>query len=152
MMNLKKIAFAEFKTKAAFVEWAMLLLVFSLLVFYVYHNFMREATEMMLPTTTFAKIFPYLLVGGCLVFFLILNLMEFLNSYEKLKEEVELLQEHGCNQEQIEIILNNRNDFWFLLKHLRGKKERIKVKENDERIKNLYKTVGIDWATMHLIN
>lgn len=78
--------------------------------------------------------------------------MEFLNSYEKLKEEVELLQEHGCNQEQIEIILNNRNDFWFLLEHLRGKKERIKIKENDERIKNLYKSTGIDWSTMNVLN
>lgn len=151
-MNLKKIAFTEFKTKVAFVEWAMLFLVFSLLVFYVYHNFMREATEMMIPTTTFAKIFPYLLVGGCLIFFLILNLMEFLNLYEKLKEEVELLRKHGCNQEQIEIILNNRKDFWFLLEHLRVKEERIKIKENDERVKNLYKSAGIDFSSMNLLN
>lgn len=151
-MNLKKIAFVEFKTKTAFVEWAMLLLVFSLLVFYVYQNFMREATEMMLPTTTFAKIFPYLLIGAFLVFFLLLNLIAFLNSYEKLKEEVKLLQKHGCSNEQIEIILNNRKVFWLFLKHLRGKEESIKVKENDERMKNLYESAGIDWRTMNLLN
>lgn len=151
-MNLKKIAFANFKTKTAFVEQAMGLLVVSLLGCYVYHVLMKQATEMMLPTTTFAKIFPYLLVGGCLVFFLILNLIEFLNSYEKLKEEVELLKRHGCDQEQIEIILNNRKVFWLFLKHLRGKEESIKVKENDERMKNLYESAGIDWRTMNLLN
>ena len=151
-MNLKKIDFANFKTKTAFVEQAMGLLVVSLLGCYVYHVLMKQATEMMLPTTRFENIFPYLLIGGFLVFFLILNLIEFLNSYKELKEEVELLQEHGCNQEQIEIILNNRKDFWFLLEHLREKEERIKVKENDERIKNLYKSAGIDFSSMNLLN
>ena len=151
-MNLKKIAFAEFKTKAAFVEQAMGLLVVSLLGCYVYHILMKQATEMMLPTTRFENIFPYFLIGGFLVFFFILNLIEFLNSYKKLKEEVELLRRHGCSNEQIEIILNNRKVFWLFLEHLRGKEESIKVKENDERMKNLYESAGIDWKTMNLLN
>lgn len=144
-MNLKKIAFLIIKNDDKTVVLSFLALFLFLIA--ILSIFSEKNSEIMIFSMVVA-IFLFLAVGG----FLLLKFLEFLNLKIELEEEVELLKKHGCNNEQIETILKNRNDFWFLLGHLRAKEEEIEIKKNDERIKNLYKKAGINITNMNLLN
>lgn len=145
IMNLKKIAFAECLNEEQKVVAFILILVPFLTA--ILGMFSENNSEIMIFSALMTSAF--LLADAVL---LVAFLMDFFKLNKELNGEVELLRKYGCNQEQIEIILNNRKDFWFLLEHLRGKEERIKIKENDERVKNLYKSAGIDFSSMNLLN
>lgn len=144
-MNLKKIAFAKCLNEDQKVIAFILILVPFLTA--ILGMFSENNSEIMIFSVLMTSAF--LLADAVL---LVAFLMDFFKLNKELNEEVELLKRHGCNQEQIEIILNNRKVFWLFLEHLRGKEESIKVKENDERMKNLYESAGIDWRTMNLLN
>ena len=144
-MNLKKIAFAGCLNEDQKVVAFILILVPFLTA--ILGMFSENNSEIMIFSVLMTSAF--LLADAVL---LVAFLMDFFKLNKELNEEVELLKRHGCNQEQIEIILNNRKVFWLFLEHLRGKEERIKIKENDERMKNLYESAGIDWITMKLLN
>lgn len=136
-MNLKKIAFSETLDKEQLV--VAFILVFSLFLFFTLSIFSENNSKIMIFSVFMAAIF--LLVDSML---LVAFLIDFFNLHKELKEEVKLLKKHGYDNEQIDIIIKNREDFWLLFEELKVKEEKSKIQENDERIKNLYKMARIN--------
>ena len=136
-MNLKKIAFSKTLDKEQLV--VAFILVFLLFLFFTLSMFSETDSKIMIFSVFMAAVF--LLVDSML---LVAFLIDFFNLNKELKEEVKLLKKHGYDNEQIDIIIKNREDFWLLFEELKVKEEKSKIQENDERIKNLYKMARIN--------
>ena len=136
-MNLKKIAFSKTLDKEQLV--VAFILVFLLFLFFTLSMFSENDSKIMIFSVFMAAVF--LLVDSML---LVAFLIDFFNLNKELKEEVKLLKKHGYDNEQIDIIIKNREDFWLLFEELKVKEEKSKIQENDERIKNLYKMARIN--------
>ena len=136
-MDLKKIAFSKTLDKEQLV--VAFVLVFLLFLFFTLSIFSEDNSKIMIFSVFMTAIF--LLVDSML---LVAFLIDFFNLNKELKEEVKLLKKHGYDNEQIDIIIKNREDFWLLFEELKVKEEKSKIQENDERIKNLYKMARIN--------
>ena len=136
-MNLKKIAFSIIKkddetiTLVSFAWFLFLTVIWGI--------FSEKNSGIM-----FFSIVVTVLLSPVVLGFLFLKLLEFLNLNIELEEEVKLLKKYGYNNDQIEIIIKNRKDFWILFEELKTKEEKLKIQENDKRIKNLYKLAGVN--------
>ena len=136
-MNLKKIAFSIIKKD----DETITLVSFAWFLFLtaIWGIFSEKNSGIM-----FFSIVVTALLSPVVLGFLFLKLLEFLNLNIELEEEVKLLKKHGYNNDQIEIIIKNRKDFWILFEELKTKEEKLKTQENDKRIKNLYKLAGVN--------